>query len=288
MTERIQYLLEIHEAEETDDLEKKLDHLNILTGSLFTLTQSLFDSKEKIQYFQRELENKYFRFGLVNQSLLNLLKGNKFTLIGHEVIITDLFSIFSLTRMQIESYTIMFYLFFEKISDEEKNLRYDVYQLHGLKKQSMFKTITEDGSEKRKNILRDIEKIENSIKKNELFKIASEKEKTKFLNPNYAKLINTEKLIEKSGLKSSRFFDLWSLYSNYAHGEHISDRQHNYIYKENKSTLKESILIVTLNSILSAKLCSLIADSFQGVKQKYEELSVREKVQIEVWKNISK
>ncbi len=85
---------------------------------MFKLTQSLFDYKEKPPYHLRELEGKYFRFGLANQSLLGLIKGNQFRLIDRDVLIPDIFSFKSLTRMQIESYLIMHYLFFESITEQ--------------------------------------------------------------------------------------------------------------------------------------------------------------------------
>ena len=48
MKERIPYLLEIYQAFKSDNVKSRLKHFDILTNSLFTLTQSLFDNKVQI------------------------------------------------------------------------------------------------------------------------------------------------------------------------------------------------------------------------------------------------
>lgn len=288
MKDRLPHLLDLHTAFENNDIDTRLDHFNILTNSLFILTQSLFDNNENIKYFHSEMENKYFRYGIANHSISNLLKGNQFKLISLDVNITDLFSIFSLTRMQIESYALMFYLFFDNVPEIEKDFRYNIYKLHGLIKQSKFSTTTEKGLEKKGMILQEIELIKDKIIKSKIFKNSTLKLQNEFLKPKRAVSLFTKELLAKSGLESSRIDEMWNLYSNYAHSEHISDRQFNSIYKINKSILKESLLALTINSIMTAKLCTFIANSFSGARNKYEELDVKEKVHIEIWGKLYK
>lgn len=283
---RIKYLFELHDAFKTKDIVSQLSHFKMLTNSLFTLTQSLFDSNEKIKYFHSELENKYFRYGIANHSIINLMTGNEFKLITLDVKITDLFSIFSLTRMQIESYALMFYLFYDDVPENEKNFRYNIYKLHGLIKQSKFNTTSEKGIEKKNKILTEIESLKETITEFETFKNSSLKEQTNFLKPKRAVFLFSKDLLAKSGLESSRIDEMWDLYSNYAHSEYISDRQFNSIYKINKSTLEETLLALNINSIMTARLCIFLTNSFQGVKQKYTELDIKERVHIETWNKL--
>jgi hypothetical protein len=283
---RIKYLFELHDAFKTKDIVSQLSHFKMLTNSLFTLTQSLFDSNEKIKYFHSELENKYFRYGIANHSISNLMTGNEFKLITLDVKITDLFSIFSLTRMQIESYALMFYLFYDDVPENEKNFRYNIYKLHGLIKQSKFNTTSEKGIEKKNKILTEIESLKETITEFKTFKNSSLKEQTNFLKPKRAVFLFSKDLLAKSGLESSRIDEMWDLYSNYAHSEYISDRQFNSIYKINKSTLEETLLALNINSIMTARLCTFLTNSFQGVKQKYTELDIKERVHIETWNKL--
>ncbi|MBC7846194.1 MAG: hypothetical protein H7Y10_06855 [Flavobacterium sp.] len=283
MDERVKYLKELRNAYKTKDIVTQLSDFKMITNSLFKLTQSLFDNNEKFKYFYTELENKYFRYGIANQSIAKLMGGNKFKLIELDIKITDLFSIFSLTRMQIESYALMFYLFYEGVTATEKDFRYDIYKLNGLIKQSKFKVKTEISIGKKNKILEEIETIKQKITQYETFKNSSEKQQKEMLNPKKAMLNLSRELLTKSGLESSRIDEMWALYSNYAHSEYISDRQFNSIYKINKSTLEETILALNINSIITAKLCIFLCNSFEGVMKKYNELDTKERVHIEIW-----
>lgn len=286
MNNRIKHLIELLETQKNGDIDKSIEHFDLITNSLFKLTQSIYDGKEKFNYHQRELEGKFFRFGLANQSIINLIKGNQFKILTFDENYGDIFSIKSIVRMQIESFIIMFYLFFDSIPEEEKDIRYSVYKLHGLRKQSSF-PITKDSStfvkKQFEKINNEIKESENIIKSSKIFKNSSEKEKKNLLFPKFPKLVKSKTLIEKSGLKKSRVFDMWQIYSNYAHAEHISDRQYNYLYKIEKSIKNDCLSILELNSILTSYLVLFLKDSFESCKNKYQELSEKEKVHIETW-----
>lgn len=275
-------------AQETNNVVEQIKHFDKITNSLFILTQSLFDNKEKVAYYQRELEGKLFRFGLANQSLINLIKGNQFTLVNIKTRITDMFSINSITRMQIESFLIIYYLFFDKVSVKEKNFRYDIYKVHGLQKQLGFKTSTEfpKKQEYLEKMKSELDEAISNIKSSDLFKNADEKTQQSFLKPKYAKLVKSEMLFNKSGIDDTRVNDMWKIYSNHAHSEHISDRQYNTAYKINKSVTESSSLIITINSILTSKIILNFVSQFESVNQKYLELDIESRNHIEIWSQL--
>jgi len=290
MNNRLEHLNEIVEFQCNNDISKGISHLELLTNSLFKLTQSLYDYKEKPAYHLRELEGKYFRFGLANHSILGLIKGNQFKLIDKEVLIPDIFSFKSLTRMQIESYLIMHYLFFESISNEEKAFRYDIYKIHALQKQLGFKINfdTPFAQEQKLKIQTELQQAVESLKNSSFFGSAKEKEKKDFLKPQYPKLINSKDLFESSGLSKAGINQMWQLYSNYAHAEHISDRQYNTAYNIKKSFSEDSSLILTINLILTSRLIVNISEMFNGPKVEYEKIGEKEKVIVETWLNLNR
>lgn len=283
MTNRITHLINILNAEENNNLPEKIRLFESITHVLFTLTQSLYEANQEIDYHQHELENKYFRFGLTNHSILKLIQGNNFSLLSNPIVMTDVFSIFSLTRMQIEAFTIMYYLFFDKETIETLRFRYDIYKLHGIRKQSSFVPQTEKSKLIHTILKEEISKIEQRIKESNFYAEATPKVRKQYLNPKYAKLISTDHILDLSKLKSNRFNDMWSLYSNHAHSEHISDRQYNAIYKNKKSTIEESCSVLTVNTIMTAKLCILLTEAFVGAKKSFESQSMENKVLIETW-----
>ncbi|MBZ9779853.1 hypothetical protein LB452_13070 [Psychroflexus sp. CAK8W] len=279
------YLLKIFEASNKRDLKMNTKGLEIITGAIFKLTQSLFDGGEKLEFHNSELENKFFRYGLANHSIIKLLDGLSFELIGHNMNIIDIFSIKSIVRMQIESYLIMFYLFFDNVTVEEKNLRYAVYKLHGLRKQASFAYDSDFAKKQYQKVQIEIsETTEKIIKSAQYKKATSVKERNKLLKPSYAIMFKKEQLFERSDLNKSRISDMWSLYSNYAHAEHISDRQFNTYYKSNIQSLKEEcVLSVEINLILSSKLALYLANSSKSSKKAFKDLTIEETTYIETW-----
>jgi hypothetical protein len=67
---------EILASREKNSNSVKVGILELLNDNLFQLVQSLKDNDVKLKYHQLELEGKYFRFGIGNQSMINLARGN--------------------------------------------------------------------------------------------------------------------------------------------------------------------------------------------------------------------
>lgn len=280
---RIHYMSNILKTVKKNDLKEGIRQFELINDSLFQLTQSLYDGKETIELHRTELEGKYFRYGLANQSIISLIKGNSFTLLTQPTLIADIFSISSLTRMQIESFSIMYYLFFDQEDSNLLKFRYLIYKLHGLQKQSKFDFSTEFSSEKFKIIQKEIKDTQKLISDHELFTEAKVKKKKEFLEPPKAKLLTTYDILVKTNLKSRRFDELWNLYSNHAHSEHISDRQFNTIYKLQKSTQSTCSAAITFNSVLSTKLCKYLIDNFESAEKAYNNFELERQVLIDVW-----
>ncbi|WP_215223166.1 DUF5677 domain-containing protein [Echinicola shivajiensis] len=280
---RLLFLLDLKKAEDQKDVEAKIDFFNTLTNLLFKVTQSLYDGGEKPKYHQREIEGKFFRFGLANQSIITLMKGNEFKLISKDCKIGDVFSIKNIIRMQFESFLIMHYLFFDDVEEDELNFRYEIYKLHGLQKQANMRANTKKGEEKRKKILEEVEECQNRIIEYDTYKCAKIRDQKWYLKPSKPKLFNTEELFKRSGLNNVRGDDMWSIFSNYTHAEYISDRQYNSIYRIEKSINDEYMYLLTLMSFMTSRLIMLIVNNFKSAKLSYASFSDIEKAQIELW-----
>jgi len=290
MKKTVEYLNEIIDFQFNGNISIGLKHLDLITNSLFKLTQSLYDYKEQPNYHLRELEGKYFRFGLANHSIIKLIEGNQFELIDKSVLIPDIFSFKSLTRMQIESYLIMHYLFYDNVSDEEKVLRYDIYKIHALNKQLSFKINFETPNvlEQRKKIESELQLAIDNMKASSFYMSANEKERKSFLRPRYPKLVDSKELFKSSGLEKSGLDNMWQLYSNYAHSEYISDRQYNTTYNIKKSFSEDSSMIILINLILTSKLTEKIASIFRSAKETFETLTEKERTIINTWSDVNK
>jgi hypothetical protein len=268
----------------TKEFEQEYGVLKSLNSSLLILINSLVESNSKPEYFQTDLESKFHRFFLTNLSILKLVHGLEFENSGKTYLTRDIFSINSLSRLQLENFIVMIYLFFDGISEEEKDFRYDIYKFQGLTKQSKFSTTKPESQEKKASILDEIEIVKSKIKRSLFFVQADERTKKKFLSAKDALLVSKKDLFENYGLSRLKLDEAWSLYSNHLHSEHIGDRQFNYYYKVEKSTDKAMISPLMNNSVLTAKLCNLMLDNFESAVIKFNTFSLADKILIKKYK----
>lgn len=285
---KLEALLDIYLSDLKIDIIKKILHFEIINKSMLSLTNCLFQNNSKIKYHQLELESKFIRHGFSNQSIMTLVKGIKFELLDKEIELVDITAVIALTRMQIELFLIMFYLFFDDVADLEKGFRYDIYKLHGLQKQKNFKETfpTNITNEFRKKIEIEITNTLESIRGSKIFANSSDKEKKEYLNPRKPKLIDGKELFIKSKIATSRINEIWSLYSNISHAEHIGDRQFNH-YQNNPSDINESIsFLLSINSILTSNLVLLLKNSFECIENEYNKLETDKLIYIETWAKI--
>jgi hypothetical protein len=289
MTEIEKYRNELREITDSNNLERDIHDLEKLNNFIFKFTNCLYENNLKMPYHLKELEGKYFRFGNANQSIVSLLKGNKFILITNPANLIDVFSLHSITRMQIESFIIMNYLFFDKVPDTEKEFRYDIYKLHGLKNQASFEIneLSENIVIQKGKILNEMAETNQRIVDSQFYIQADNKQKKLYHNPIFAKLVDSKTLFSKFGLERTRIRDLWKLYSNSAHNEHISDRQYNSAIKNGLVDIDTYFLIISVAKLLTARLLKNLVTEFDCVRESYIMLPEKERVPIDVWSNLT-
>lgn len=267
-------MLEINQKVDSSTLEK-------VNSALSELTNSLFEFKEKIAYHDSELEGKLFRFILANASILKLIERTPITMRNTDYKILDFLTLNTISRMQIENFLMIFYLSFSDGSEEEKDMRYDLYRLHGLNKQLGFTVKTPFGEKKKAETNKEFETILKQLKDREVFRSLDTKEQQKLLKLKFAKTIKTETIFRKSGITSFGTDELWSLYSNHAHSEYISDRQFRSYY--NNSKTNPAHMNIKFQIILTAKLCRFLTEKFESPKKVISRLDEDARILIYTW-----
>ena len=253
-------LAEMSEAFSSDKLSK-------INTALSELTNSLYEFKEEVDYHDTELEGKIFRFVLANSSFINLLNKTPSKLSNKMFNVLDLSTINSVTRMQIESFLMIYYLSFSEGSIDEKDMRYDLYRLHGLKKQSGFSVKSKYGESKKAALEKEFDSVLSQLKSRQIFTDLNGKLRNKLLKLSHAKIIKPDILFTESGLSRFGTDELWSLYSNHTHSEYISDRQFNSNYKKLRSKSLSAQINIQFHIILTAKLCRFLIDKFESPKK---------------------
>ena len=259
------------------------EKLSVINAALSQLMNSIHESKEAVQYHDSELEGKIFRFVMGNSSLLKLLSKVSVQFNGKTYEKLDLPTIYSVTRMQIESFIMIYYLSFTQGTTDERDMRYDLYKLHGLKKQSNYTVRTNYGEMKKEEVLKEYDDVMNSLKSRRSFISLDSKLKKDMLKLKYAKVIKPHVLFRESGLSKVGFSDAWSLYSNHTHSEYISDRQFKTYYGKKKQTKPDVKFNIQLHIILTSKLCKFLIDKFESPKKVISRLDEASRIMIYTW-----
>ena len=109
---------------------KILEELNLL---LAEYTQDLYEFKIKFENAGL-FEKLLFQIIFHNSSLSNLTEGTSLNIRDKNIKVSDMTAIYSLARLQIETFVNLSYIFFLD-SEYSNNLRAYVYKIQGLRKQ---------------------------------------------------------------------------------------------------------------------------------------------------------
>lgn len=263
-----------------------INEFSYLNKWFLEVIQSLYESKANVCYYQTELESKYIRFGFANQSIINLSKNFKINVRSKDISIIDIFSIYSISRMQFESFIIIYYLFYDNITETEKEFRYNIYKLHGLLKQLSFPVSFKQAIVKKERIQQDANNLRKSISESKFDEYRTLMKDP--LTPKRAKYINTEEAFRIAKLNKGQLKHYWGILSNHLHSEHISDRQYSSFLKDKKELESSLTLAIEVSMILTSRLIINLKNAFKGVEIYYNTIPMKAQVYIETLNDLSK
>ncbi|QNR23929.1 hypothetical protein [Croceimicrobium hydrocarbonivorans] len=284
MKEHIEHLLDFQRVTVGSNLYELIEYYSSLNKDFGIISNSIYDNKEKWKY-AGDLESKLFRIYYANESIIRISKGYQTNLRDQRIEIFDVFSVYSLSRQQIETFLTCYHLYFEGVSEDEREFRNLTYKLNGILRQLELVSHIVNTDKRKQGLLSEHEQVLSLLKESAIYKGADIDLRRKYENPKHALIEKKSVLMEKSGL--GRIQQSWKLYSNYVHSEYISDRQYNVFFRD-KTGLIESIC-TTLNSNcrLISKLIQLLSERFNYINQLYLELSETQKLRIDLWNRSS-
>lgn len=224
--------------------------LTELNSLLIECTQDLYDNGIKFEdagLFEKLL----FQIIFHNETLLTLTSGKLIEIRDKQLKINDLTAVYSITRLQIETFINLSYIFFVD-SEYSKEIKASVYKIQGLRKQiELNKKYPKDFEPIKKMRNELAEKLRKIRKLNEFKRVPFSKRK-RFTNPSHARLIKLDKIYPL--IKIGNISRTHSLYSNHIHSEYISIRQLKSAINDN-SEYESSFSTVTL---LCSRITSLV------------------------------
>ena len=266
-----------------DSVPASFESLELITKANTELIQSIYDSKPKLKEGEVFIETLSIKILLATKSIIELGKGTKVSALTKDsnVKLLDFPSINILTRSIIEAFLTLEYLFFNDLTQEERNFRFYVWQISGYQsRQNFFNErgeLKENVTEKLKTELSEIKRLKLEIEKSPFFKTIKKQNLYKLDTYGLPRLESWSKLLKQSTLKTSIFGTSYKLYSNYAHSEFISLIQMNGKSTLNKGSKDNNDAILTALRVVKMINCISIVrlkskfDFASKVFEKYDE-----------------
>lgn len=251
--------------------------LSELNYFLIECTQDLYD--DGIKFEDADLfEKLLFQIIFHNETLLTLTNGKLINVRDKQLKINDLTAVYSIARLQIETFINLSYIFFVD-SEYSKEIRACVYKIQGLRKQIEL-------TKKSPKEFEPIQKMRNELaeelrkirKLDEFKKVPFSKRKT-FIHPSHARLIKLDKIYPL--IKIGNLSKDHSLYSNHIHSEYISIRQLKSAVNDNSQYESSFSTVTLLCSRITSLVITNMVEQYELKKSSYSKASLKLKKVIE-------
>ena len=256
--------------------------LTELNSLLVECTQDLCDNG--IEFEDAGLfEKLLFQIIFHNETLLTLTSGKLVEVRGKKLKINDLTAVYSIARLQIETFINLSYIFFVD-SEYSKEIRAYVYKIQGLRKQIQ---LTKKHSKVCEHIKMRSELAEElwKIRKLDEFKRAHFSKRKRFINPSYAKLIKLDEIYPL--IKIGDISRLHSLYSNHIHSEYISIRQLKSAINDNSQPERLFSTVTFLCSRITSLAITNMVKQYELKSYSYSKAPLKLKKVIELINELS-
>jgi len=257
--------------------------LSELNSLLIECSQDLYDNKIKFEdagLFEKLL----FQIIFHNETLLTLTNEKIINVRNKQLKINDLTAVYSIARLQIETFINLSYIFFVDY-EYSKEIRACVYKIQGLRKQIEL-------TKKHQKDFKPIQKMRNElanelrkIRKLDEFKSIPLSRRKKFINPSHARLIKLDEIYPL--IKIGSLSRTHSLYSNHIHSEYISIRQLKSAINENSQYESSFSTTTLLFSRITSLVISNMIEQFELKKSSYRRAPLKLKKVIESINKVS-
>lgn len=272
------------------DLKDKQDNLIKFLETHVYCVELVSDFKLNNDWNIIFLKSLHEKLIFTSSSIIELSKGFILKSKGLEQEILDTPSMMILKRSVIECFLTMEYLYYNELSQEEKEFRFKLYIHAGLlARHNQYNYENMEYLEKFRKEAKIIEKLKSEIVEYSFYKDIKKGQRWKFNKFGLSRLESWDALIKNSSLNTSLFSKQYALSTNYAHSEFISAMQmregdYNISNSEtNKNAELEMDILRMINSLSIRKLTNM----FHSSKNGFEKLNHELKLQINTWANIA-
>lgn len=235
---------------------------------------SLYKDQVKLTEQKIWAEPLLFKFSYHASTLLKLFHGTElpFVVDNKELLIFDEPSALIIFRTCLENYLTFFYLYSDKIPEDQKDFRISVWRYCGLLQRQQFMISSEEAKKKQLEERELLSQLRNEIIRNKYFLAYPKKSQDLILDGKKVRLFETWfSLITKSGLPKKLFGNLYGYKSNYSHSEFISViqiREGKYGHTKNNTRGHHTLF---LTNALISKLIIEFTNTFTSTQRHFTE-----------------
>lgn len=243
------------------------------------MVDAISDAKTQFPKWKLYMEVLIFKLILNSYSILKLSEGSKLIQNKNEIVV-DYPSMYSLTRVILENFLTLNYIYMSKIPESEKIFRYKLWEVSGLITRQNFdlpkieSNLYEEALDTKKRESKIVEKILEEIEQMEEYKNITENDKRTFRNLRKfgkPRIDSWNNLIKDSELKENFFCSLYALFSSYAHSEFLGIYQLKHSLKPEFTS--NSRLCIYIVQIINALVIDFLVNNFYSARIMYNAKS---------------
>lgn len=209
---------------------------------------------------------------------MNLTSGTFIGARNKRIKINDLTAVYSVARLQIETFINLLYIFFLDCN-YSREIRASVYKIQGLRKQIDLNNKHPKKIEPIQKMRKELAEELRKIRKLEEFKKSPCPKKEKFIYPRYARLLKLDEIYPL--IKIGDLSRLHSLYSNHIHSEYISIRQLKSAIKNHEQYESSYSIVILLCSRITSSVITNLNSQYELKKSSYSNAPSKLKKLIE-------
>jgi hypothetical protein len=277
-----------------DDWKSKsnLEYSDIVFGKvglLLELMDSLFRQQIAVPDWQTWSEPLIYKLCFHSTSITRLYEGCILPFENNRTPfkILDEPSIIALLRVATENYLTFYYLYADKVTDEEKQFRLAIWRYCGIKQRVGFEITTDHGKAKQAEESILLESLKQEILNSPLWNGFDKRKQEKILKGIKPRLFNSWiDLIKLSGLRMQLFKNMYGYKSNYSHSEFISVLQLKSGNYQFNPQAKMHFPLFLLHCIV----CKAVVDLktiFPSINTLFESKSFKIKAEVEIARNLA-
>jgi hypothetical protein len=283
---RIEVIRKINLEFSEFDVKSLQSNLNKLLTASGDVIQSISEQKPRLRKGEVFIETLMIKMLFTSQSILNLSNGGFIRSKKYDTNIPfiDISAIYILVRSLLEIFLTLEYLFFNKLSVEEKEFRFELWRISGFKSRQF--PIEQTGDQFRDKLVKEkklIEEIMLKLKENPLYSTLGSNRSGRLDKYGLPRILSWTKLIELSKLNTRIFERAYTLYTNYSHSEYISMIQLNEGSQriENVENIKNLATALNNVQLLNSSALFALKDYFECASVVYDSLPEKLKIRIE-------